>query len=563
MVSERASFLQFLLLGLGLLAACVPLWSGFGWDGGTSFDPRERELSQLSEMVQPSGSLGEYLDPDRSRSNLRRYEVESAAAYGSLLLLLPRIVPQSLSPVAGEMTRRGRVTSALFATGTICLTALLAALLFRSINAASFSALLLGGTVLQIRSAHYFLPEAGFTFAAALGALGTVLMVRDYDYAGAVLCGIAVALACAIDPHGVLLMPVVLLGWLNYSRATRDSSPRSVLADRALFALCGLVLVTVLGFRLLTPYAFTHIDGVALDREFVRTALSMLGIERWEADWRSLESQMLASDIGSVIGWGIGVPALLAIVTGALGGLAQVTPPLLLWVAVCISYSLLQPDSQLLLITAALPALAAIGGGGLACAVHCEKPILARSVGLALVLWAAVSGRPYASLFATDSTLLLASEWIDRNVPQSSRISTEQGDIRLPAAIGGRVPGPYRYLELRLFADNVELARRELSRTLPFTEFHVSSSQYPELLANRVAKREIGRWREATVAREFFASLASKETPLQIVASFAPADSLRTKIAQGRWEPLREAPGWLLRSLAPEVVIRRRVETLE
>ena len=125
------------------------------------------------------------------------------------------------------------------------------------------------------------------------------------------------------------------------------------------------------------------------------------------------------------------------------------------------------------------------------------------------------------------------------------------------------MPGPYRYLELRLFADNVELARRELSRTLPFTEFHVSSSQYPELLANRVAKREIGRWREATVAREFFASLASKETPLQIVASFAPADSLRTKIAQGRWEPLREAPGWLLRSLAPEVVIRRRVETLE
>lgn len=560
MRSKTTKFVQGALFVLGLIAACRPLWSGIAWDSGNSFDPRERELSQLSEMVQPSGSLSEYLDPLRSRSNLRRYESElPEAAYSSLLLLLPHAVPNSEQLVAGEMARRGRIVSAAFATGTTLLTGLIAWLLFQRLNAATFAILLLGGAVLQIRSAHYFLPEAPLTFATTLGLLGATLLGRGFAFAGATCGGLGLALGCAIDPHGVLLAPTLLLGWLVSARANR--LPNGGVTDRALIALGVMVLIGVIGFRLLTPYTFAEIGGIRLDSQFVRSLLAVLGISRWDSDWLSLEQRMLQTDIGSVLSWGIGIPLSLAMIAGIAGGTVaqKIPPPVGLWMATCTFYALLQQNSQLLLFTALLPALCVFGGAGLAEVVARERSLAARALALILLVWATAAGRPYSALFGRDSTLLQASEWIEANVPPSSSISTEQGDIRLPAAIGGRVPGPYHYLELRLFGDNPALGQRELEATWGRSDFHISSSQYPELLMKRISPRATGEWRRAAVARDFFRRLHNSELGMEVVARFAPRESTAARLLRGSWVPLSEAPAWLLRCLAPEVTIHRRV----
>ena len=563
MRSETTKFVHIALFFLSLIAACRPLWSGIAWDGGNSFDPRERELAQLSEMIQSSDSIAEYLDPLRSRSNLRRYETDlPPAAYSSLLLLLPHAVPADERVVAGEMARRGRVVSALFATGTTVLTGLIAWLLFQRLNAATFAILLLGGAVLQIRSAHYFLPEAPLTFAATLGLLGAALFRRGTAFGGALCAGLGVALSCAIDPHGVLLVPTVLLGWLTLARTNRLLN--GGINDRAIIALCAMALIGVIGFRVLTPYAFAQIDGIGLDGEFFRSMLSMLGISRWESDWVSLEQRMLQTDIGAVLSWGVGIPLSLAILAGMIGGANSRTmpPALTLWIVTCCAYALMQPDSQLLMMTALLPVLCIFGGAGLAEVVAKEGAFAGRAVALILLLWAAASGRPYSALFGHKSTLLQASTWIEAHVPTSSSISTEQGDIRLPAAVGGRVPGPYRYLELRLFCDNPTLGQRELDASLVRSEFHISSSQYPELLMKRISPRERAEWHRATVARDFFKRLREEQLGMVTVARFAPQESKAARLLRGSWLPLEEAPAWLLRGLAPEITIRKRVREI-
>ena len=542
------------------------LMAGRNWGSGSSFDPQERELAQLAAIIRPAESAREYLDPQRSPSNLRRYEVDSSsAAYSSLLLLLPRAIQDNAEHLASDMLRDGRTVCRFLAIGTIVLTAVLAWLAFGTPRDASVAILLLGGAVLQIRAGHYFLPESPFGLAATMGLIGTILMTQGRGYSGAALAGSSLAGACAVDPHGLLLLIPMLAAWWGQARGTGGVK----IADRALFALGVLFIVAAVTFRVLSPYAFEHVDGIGLNPTFAQSASALLGMGADEAAWIPLETQLLMPKLGATLGWGIGGPLLIAMFVGVPVGVgarwkkARIQLPLLLWVGCALVVAALQPQAQLLLVTAALPALAVLAGNGVAALIRNspQSPMKGGAV-VVLLLWVAVSGRPYATLFDSESTLIRASRWIEQQIPKGAIVSSEQGDLRLPVAVEGKVAGPYRHLELRIVADNPELARRELAAGLAASEYHISSSQYPELWASGIAPGEATAWRRTAVARAFFDGMREDGFGADVVARFAPPDRKVARIVRGSWAPLREAPAWMLRGLAPDIVIRRRVRKL-
>lgn len=249
------------VFGIVLLGLLLRLY-GLNWDQGNSFHPDERQIMFHVTVLAWPKSLAQFLDPVNSPLNPHFF------AYGSFPFYLLASLGNLLvhfSPALGTFTNLtlvGRVLSALFDSGTILLTALLAHKLTNDTepgrrhawNVALLGAALVACTPLQLQLSHFYAVDTILLFFVMLTIYACANLIdTEKPIRWALLAGLGYGLALATKfsaaPLAVPLLVAVMLRWRRQDFFT------------SLTSLLIAGFFTIIIFLITQPYALLDISN--------------------------------------------------------------------------------------------------------------------------------------------------------------------------------------------------------------------------------------------------------------------------------------------------------------
>jgi hypothetical protein len=236
------------LSGLLLLALALRLY-GLNWDSGNSFHPDERQiLFHVTALAWPQ-NIAEFLDAARSPLNPHFFAYGTFPMYllAALGALLGHFWPALTS--FANLTLVGRVLSALFDSGTVLLTALLALRLIRddlpgrprAWNVALLAAALVAFTPLQLQLSHFFAVDSILLSMVMLALLACVELVQtEKVWLWSVVAGVAYGLAMGTKISAAPLAVPICVAFLLRWRTQRD-----FMAQLSSLIFTGLITILV------------------------------------------------------------------------------------------------------------------------------------------------------------------------------------------------------------------------------------------------------------------------------------------------------------------------------
>ena len=249
------------LCGIVLLSLLLRLY-GLNWDSGNSFHPDERQIMFHVTVLTWPKSMAQFLDPVNSPLNPHFF------AYGSFPLYLLASLGNLLvrfSPSLGTFTNLtlvGRVLSALFDSGTVLFTGLLALKLMEDVapgrryawNVALLAAALVAFTPLQLQLSHFYAVDTILLFFVVLTVYACVYLIdTQKPIRWALLVGFGYGLALGTKfsaaPLAVPLLVAVVLRWRKQDFFT------------SLTSLLIAGFFTIIVFLITEPYALLDMSN--------------------------------------------------------------------------------------------------------------------------------------------------------------------------------------------------------------------------------------------------------------------------------------------------------------
>jgi hypothetical protein len=243
-----------LLLVLAAISLALRL-IGIDWDQGLYLHPDERFVVWVTTDLRWPATVAGFFNT--ATSPLNPYNTQhSSFVYGTFPSFLVKAIATPLEMDSyGELHLVGRATNAVFDTGTVILTALLAKHFFNA-RAGLLAGILLAFTPLFLQSAHFFTVDTVATFFA-VAAFACALRSWDRRSIGwMALAGVMVGLAGASKPNFLITIAFLALPVLEQVRAGgwRSLVPRQ--HQRVYPALPAAItggLVAFVTFRLAMP----------------------------------------------------------------------------------------------------------------------------------------------------------------------------------------------------------------------------------------------------------------------------------------------------------------------
>ncbi len=556
-----------------LLALCAVvgltarLWN-LDFDQRQHLQPDERHWAFTSSAMAvapaPSphgtfaGPLLDWIDGDRSPANV--YRGTESFAYGPLSLAAARgaagwlhdgvvsgdqpasLVAHAIDALgvnlidsggqprfddAYQVDLVGRLLGALLDGATIVLVGLIGRRLGGR-RAGIAGAALYATCVLAIQHAHFLGAEPLVGLASALTVWAMLRMDRSADVGLALRDGAVVgaaaglAVAAKLTGAGVAIVPFLLCAWLVYRHRRRADLAR----------LLTIALAAILTFRVANPGAFQGLSW-ALKPEFVADFKQSLRVP--DADMPPAVQWANRVVVIDALRWlfvfTVGPGAALAAVAG-LVALWRRRNRIARWNVAVAFLSIAVPSAIILrsfnptgrYFMAVVPVLHAVAGVGLmALWAHRPQhaPAARRRVGPAIavvlagaaVLWAAafVNG-----VYGHDNTRIVASRWIQDNVPPGSTLSSQAWDDALPLAVNGVDHAAWVNVQFDLFGADSVAKIEQLATQLHEVDYVVESSPRVWAAVKRIPVRY-----PSTI--NFFAALDTGQLGFERVATFTSA----------------------------------------
>ena len=560
--------LWLLLLALcALVGLTARLWN-LDFDDRQHLQPDERHWaltsSSLAATPAPSphgtlvGPLLDWLDGDRSPANV--YRGTESFAYGPVTLAAARgaagwlhdgvdagdqpaslvvklfdalginLIDDSGRPRfddAYQVDLVGRLLGALLDGATIVIVGLIGRRLGGR-RAGVAGAALYATCVLAIQHAHFLGAEPLVGLASALTVLATLRMDRSGDVGSALrhgaLAGAAAGLAVAakLTGAGVAMVPILLCAWLVYRHRRRS--------DLARFLT--VALAALLMFRVANPGAFQGLSW-SLKPEFVNDFRQSLRVPEMDmppaVQWAN--RVVVVDALRWLFVFTVGPGVCLAALAGV-AALWRRRVHIPAWNVGVACLSLVVPAAIILrsfnptgrYFMAIAPTLHAVAGVGLM-ALWAHRPAHARTarrrlgptiavvLASAAVLWGVsfVNG-----VYGHDNTRIVASRWIQENVPPGSVLSSEGWDDALPLRVAGVDLAWWESEQFDLFGADSVAKIEQLATQLETVDYVVESSPRVWAAVTRIPVRY-----PSTI--NFFAALDSGHLGFKRVATFTSA----------------------------------------
>lgn len=493
------------------LALALRLW-GLTWGLPWSLHPDEKNpVEQATAMLESADLNPEYF----KNPSLFVYVIA-----GELLLA------RALGPLAGPLAPSvlgstyllARLNSALIGTASVVLLYAIGANLFDR-RTGLLAALFLAVSFIHVRNSHYGVNDVPAVGLLLLSLYFATRLLRRPSLRWYGLAGLAGGLATSTKySTGFFFVPILIVHWL----ATRESDRRAW--DRAgLIAIGAAAMSSLAGYLIGTPY--TLLDFSTFRTEFLTQY--RFGESRWlgqPADpvpWLYLTSLLH--------GFGV-VPLALAMLGLMLLARRSSTTShpafprgLLVLLAFPAAYlAFLLPKEVFFprLILPLVPFFSVLAACGMIELARRFGPI-GQSAGLAIVLVAAlaqplINDVRHNRLLLQANTRVLATEWVQANLPPGSSVKAEFRSILDPPTGDGAGPRDGRHLRVDHFEGRPAFndAGNYAARNVQY--FVTSSHAYERLLMDPPLRSQ-----RATGLR-YLELHRSLESEAELVASFTP-----------------------------------------
>ena len=464
-----------LLLALILVVRGALRFNGLDWDQPTGAEhplqmhPDERFLSLVAERIDWPSSIGGYFDTKHSPLNPYNDPETHSFVYGTFPLFLAKGVAGIAGGSSYDTTVEwGRRITALFDTATIALVFGIGWVL-GSRRAGLAGAALYALAVLPTQLSHFWTMDPFLTFFLTATLLQSLLFVgskrprASWGLAGGIGVTLGLALACKVN--ALLFVPVVPLaaalriGLRDFPalglrwRTAKVAPTGNWLSDcsMAMFAL----FVALIVFRIAQPYAFAgpHFWDMALNplwkSDLQREFDYQDGIVDYPPFIQFAGRTPFVAPLVNLVVWGTGPALGLAGVVGLVAGavvlfrrreLSWALP--LVAVGAVFGFQGMRFVAFMRYFEPMYPVLAAAAGVGLAwlfawAANGLRRKERTRDVRREVVRWGALAvvgvvfagtlwwAVAFQNVYRSTNPRIAASEWIDTNVPQGSRLTYE------------------------------------------------------------------------------------------------------------------------------------------
>jgi hypothetical protein len=495
----RPSWATWILIGLLSLAFALRIY-GLDWDGGLYFHPDERQLLMVVERLALPGHWRE-LFTSESSLNPRFF------AYGSFPIYLLRLVSWLLAlwrPGWASMDQfylLGRLLSALFDTGTVLATYLLARKLFDR-RVAFLAAAGVTFAVLHIQLAHFYTVDTLLTTIVLLAVSKAVDVARAGRLSDGLLCGLLFGAAVATKVSAWPLAVVIIVAWLAYAWAERPTRGqlwsqlkkawsrvrRKVLLTYSLALLC---------FVILQPYAvidaYRFVTGIGQEMAMAQGWYDFPYTRQYAGTWPYLYQarQIVLFAMGLPLGL-LGLGGLLWISLRPWQQPSREHVVLLAWPLL---YAVTQGTAYAKFIRYALPLLPflCLAGAAMWVAWWDSSGRSAKTTGgrwarrsglmilLGVVLLVTVFyAAAFLNIYRQTHPWIQASAWLCQHLSPGSTVLTEIWDDPLPtrgAVADWRCPSGVTTLRLDMYAPDTEVKLEQLLDALQAADYIVLSSQ--------------------------------------------------------------------------------------
>lgn len=529
---RKGTFL--LLLGVLAVIALALRLIGLDWDQGQYLHPDERFVVWVTSDLRWPASVAEFFNTATSPLNPYNTQHDSFV-YGTFPTFLVKAIATLLGMDAyGELHLVGRATNAVFDTGTVVLTALLARRFFNA-RAGLLAGILLAFTPLFLQSAHYFTVDTIATFFAVAAFACAVRSWDRRSIGWMALAGVMVGLAGASKPNFVITIAFLALPVLEQVRVGgwRSLVPR--MHQRVYPALPAAItggIAAFVTFRLAMTYAFAgpqwwniKLNQVWLDDLAFWRAVQV-GLVDMKPSIQWIDRTPIVYILQNMVLWGmgplLGIASLVALALAAWRILRHRAWPGWWWLGIvgwCLASiamygtGIAQNQRYLMHIYPFLILLAA--GLLVEFQARLRRQWISNLLTTAVVVYTVIYGAAFDSIYVRPITRIEASEWIYANIPAGSVISNEYWDDALPVPLPGEDVSAYTGMTLDLYGD--ESGDNSKASMLVG---QLSQVDYVVLSSNRIIDSVVRQPERYPIAVRYYEMLLNGELGFEPIATF-------------------------------------------
>ncbi len=461
---------KLILLFIFLLALGVRFY-GLDFDQGTHQHPDERFLTMVVSSLSMPTNLDDYFS--QSQSSLNPYNNNfNFYVYGTFPLLLTRFFAETFNQTGyDQIYLVGRVFSVLFDFMTVILVFYLGRLLFKKTNIAMFAAFFYAIAVFPIQQAHFFIVDSFSVFFGTLTLFlfGKYITTSKKTYAA--LSGLSFGLALASKTSLAITAPLFIIALLLL--------PTKKLFDRLtvflLFVFSGFV-----AFRLFQPYAFDGLfkfyplffQNITDAHRMITGEIDYPPIIQWA------KTIPLLHPLQNIFFWGLGpVLSLFSLYGIILAGLNKkirknpIALTLFFYTAIIFFYQGVLLAKYMRYFYPIYPILAIFAGFGLS-SLKLKRGITIIIIIIFIVSWPLA----FLAIYSRPHSRVLASQWIYKNIPEGSKLTSEEWDDGLPLTLPDYSSSSYINIPLGLYNTESKEKWLKISSQLKEADYIILSS---------------------------------------------------------------------------------------
>ncbi len=544
------SFLKFnpakiVLLTIILTAIALRLY-GLDWDQGSHLHPDERAIVMFTTALEWPKNINEFFSPNSSWN-------PHFFAYGSFPIYLLKIagdIGSIFNPTLGQydgINLIGRFISALFDMGTLYVVFLIGKKLFNT-KVGLLGAFFYGISVLPIQLSHFYAVDTPLTFFVMLTLWWLIHLYEKPSKKHAILAGIFFGLALATKVSAVVLFVSIgtatvidfLFIFLKNPHRPHSWLPHVPIFIKRLITDGVIIFITtIIVFAVVEPYAFIDFQTFLLHNMQQRQMTYDPFTFPYTLQYVGKIPYLY--ELKNIFFWGQG--PILAILS-FLGTLYVSYKTMKQWNSPSAS---LRAGRTMIILIFFFTYFLVVGKFAVGWIRYMLPlyPLLALFAALfALRLYVLIKDKlkmpaplfmilnslfiifvlawplSFIHIYAQPNTRVLASQWINKNIPPNSIIAREHWDDGLP--IGGNVP--YKILELPIYEIADPIKKTQIYKTVQEANYIIIASNrlYVPLqrLAQNCQKWNLQEERCAKNANKYYEKLFSGDMGYKKVAEF-------------------------------------------
>lgn len=454
-MTKKTNIILLVIIILGFSLRLI----GLNWDQSQHLHPDERFLTMVSSQISLPKNISEYFNTTNSRFNPSNNGFDFYV-YGTFPLLTTKIIASifKLNPY-NQIFLVGRFLSALFDTLTILLVFLITQKLLKNNKPALFSAFIYSICIFPIQQSHFFTVDATtvflFTFSLYL------LLSKKISLSGLIF-GIALASKTSV---GIILPFIFLYIFLQN---------KSYLKNLKKCFLFGVFLL--LAFRIFQPYAF---DGFTkLSPKFISNIKEAHQMITGEIDyppniqWKS--TTRFVHPLKNIFFVGVGPITFIFVIWGIYKIISTKKYYKNLNYLLILSIILTIFIYHSLLLAKYMRYFYPIYPLLIICSGIFINKINPKKLKV-LIIINIIFTLGFLNIYLFPHSRYVASEWICKNIPSTSNISSESWDDSLPLNIPS-CPSRYVHQELNLFDAESKEKWNNINQKLDKIDYLILSS---------------------------------------------------------------------------------------